>query len=174
MNPTPSSCACTVRRLPASGVRKFILAILLGGVFCGAAPTLSELSAQPAPEAGVVAQAEDVVAAEVVSETGSRIGLSHYLVVSALTFGLGLLIVITRRSTIAVLMGVELLMNSAGLNFVAFAKFSPLADRIDGQVVTLFLIVIAAAEAALALAIALNIFNTVNSVEVDDARTLKG
>ena len=94
--------------------------------------------------------------------------------VSALVFGLGLLIIITRRSTIAVLMGIELLLNSAGLNFVAFAKYSAGTDPLDGQIVTLFVIVIAAAEAALALAIALNIFNSINSVELDDARSLKG
>jgi len=104
----------------------------------------------------------------------SGVGLQHYLVVSALVFGLGLLIIITRRSTIAVLMGIELLLNAAGLNFVAFAKYSAGAEALDGQVVTLFIIVIAAAEAALALAIALNIFNSINSVELDDAHSLKG
>ncbi len=103
-----------------------------------------------------------------------HVGLKHYLVLSAILFGIGLLVIITRKSTIAVLMGIELLLNSAGLNFVAFARFSSLADRLDGQVVTLFVIVIAAAEAALALAIALNIFNSLNSVELDDAQTLKG
>ena len=107
-------------------------------------------------------------------DAGNAIGLEHYLVVSAIVFGLGLLIIITRRSTIAVLMGIELLLNAAGLNFVAFAKYSAGADPLDGQIVTLFIIVIAAAEAALALAIALNIFNSINSVELDDARSLKG
>tara|TARA_B100001245_G_scaffold94552_1_gene68582 strand:+ start:121 stop:519 length:399 start_codon:yes stop_codon:yes gene_type:complete len=119
---------------------------------------------------GLLAQAS-TPAAEAAS---SGVGLQHYLVVSALVFGLGLLIIITRRSTIAVLMGIELLLNSAGLNFVAFAKYSAGADPLDGQVVTLFVIVIAAAEAALALAIALNIFNSINSVELDDAHSLKG
>ena len=108
------------------------------------------------------------------ADAGTGIGLEHYLVVGAIVFGLGLLIIITRRSTIAVLMGIELLLNSAGLNFVAFAKYSKGAERLDGQLVTLFIIVIAAAEAALALAIALNIFNTINSVELDDAHSLKG
>ena len=107
-------------------------------------------------------------------DAGSVIGLEHYLVVGAIVFGLGLLIIITRRSTIAVLMGFELLLNSAGLNFVAFAKYSAGAENLDGQIVTLFIIVIAAAEAALALAIALNIFNSINSVELDDAHSLKG
>ena len=105
--------------------------------------------------------------------TPDQVGLEHYLVVSALVFGLGLMVVITRKNAIAILMGLELLVNAVGLNFVAFAKFSS-PDAIDGQVVTLFIIVIAAAEAALALAIALNIFNNLNTVEVDEARTLKG
>lgn len=103
----------------------------------------------------------------------STVGLSHYLVVSAILFGIGLTVIITRRNAIAVLMGIELLLNAAGLNFVAFGKFSS-PDRIDGQVVTLFLIVIAAAEASLALAIVLNIFNRLNTVEVDEAKSLKG
>jgi len=104
---------------------------------------------------------------------GNQVGLEHYLVVSALVFGLGIIVVITRKNAIAILMGLELLVNAVGLNFVAFAKFSS-PDAIDGQVVTLFIIVIAAAEAALALAIALNIFNNLNTVEVDEARALKG
>lgn len=112
-------------------------------------------------------------AAQAVAAAADTVGLTHYLVVSALVFSLGIMVIITRRSAIAVLMGIELLLNAAGLNFVAFAKFSS-PDRIDGQVVTLFLIVVAAAEAALALAITLNIFNSLNTVEVDEARSLKG
>lgn len=99
--------------------------------------------------------------------------LFHYLLVSAVVFGLGIMVVITRRNAIAVLMGIELLLNAAGLNFVAFSKYSA-PGSIDGQVVTLFVIVIAAAEVALALAIVLNIFNNLNTVHVDEARTLKG
>ena len=107
------------------------------------------------------------------ADTGDAIGLSHYLMVSAITFGLGLLVILTRRNAIAILMGLELLLNSVGLNFVAFSKFSS-PDRIDGQVITLFVIVIAAAEASLALAITLNLFNNLNTIEVDEAHSLKG
>lgn len=118
----------------------------------------------------LLAQTEAAQAAAAAADT---VGLSHYLAVSAIVFGLGIMVIITRRNAIAVLMGIELLLNAAGLNFVAFSKYcSP--DRIDGQVVTLFLIVVAAAEAALALAITLNIFNSLNTVEVDEARSLKG
>ena len=106
--------------------------------------------------------------------TGS-IGLTHYLVVSALAFSLGITIIVVRRNAIAVLMGIELLMNAAGLNFVAFAKYSNVkGGAVDGQVVTVFIIVIAAAEAALALAIILNIFSNTNTIEVNEADALKG
>jgi NADH-quinone oxidoreductase subunit K len=101
------------------------------------------------------------------------VGLAHYLVTSALVFGLGLMVIITRRNAIAILMGIELLLNAAGLNFVAFAKFSS-PDPVSGQIVTIFVIVIAAAEASLALAIVLNLFNNINTVEVTEARSLKG
>ena len=109
--------------------------------------------------------------AEAAGEDSIR--LFHYLLVSAVVFGLGVMVVITRRNAIAVLMGIELMLNGAGLNFVAFSRFSA-PDAIEGQVVTLFVIVIAAAEAALALAIVLNIFNNLNTIQVDEARTLKG
>jgi NADH-quinone oxidoreductase subunit K len=122
-----------------------------------------------------LAQAEPAVPESIPANAlESTVGLSHYLVLSAIVFGIGLLVVITRRNAIALLMGIELMLNAAGLNFVAFAKFSALADRLDGQVVTLFIIVIAAAEAALALAIVLNIYNNLNTVQVDEARSLRG
>jgi NADH-quinone oxidoreductase subunit K len=101
------------------------------------------------------------------------IGLRHYLAVGALAFTLGLVICIVRRNAIAVLMGIELMLNSAGLNFVAFSRFL-LKDTIDGQLVTLFIIVLAAAEASLALGIILNIFHNTNSIEVAEADRLKG
>ena len=105
--------------------------------------------------------------------TAPVIGLKHYLVVGALTFALGMTIIIVRRNAIAVLMGIELLLNSAGLNFLAFAKFVA-RDLVVGQVLTVFVIVLAAAEAALALAIILNIYNNTNTVEVDEADVLRG
>ena len=103
----------------------------------------------------------------------SGIGLSHYLFVSALAFSLGIAIIVIRRNAIAVLMGIELLLNSAGLNFAAFSKFV-MKDPLDGQIVTVFIIVLAAAEAALALAIVLNIFNNTHTIDVDQADALKG
>ena len=127
----------------------------------------------------LVGLAQATPAAPVVDAAGvDAVGLSHFLVVGALTFGVGLMLVITRRNAVAVLMGVELLLNSAGLNFVAFAKFSPGplsgGPVVDGQIVTLFIIVIAAAEAAVGIAIVLNIYNKLNTVEVPEARSLSG
>ena len=133
-----------------------------------APPTLPAASG-PAPEPS---RAEGPVIPGSPVEAGP-IGLRHYLAVSALVFGLGLTIVVVRRNAIAVLMGIELMLNSAGLNFVAFSKYVA-KDIVDGQVITIFLIVIAAAEAAVALAIILNIFVTMNTVTVDEADELKG
>lgn len=113
------------------------------------------------------------VLAQAAGATQNTVHLSHYLVVSALSFGIGLMIIITRRNAIAVLMGIELMLNSAGLNFVAFSKFTR-ADSVEGQVVTLFVIVIAAAEAAVAIALVLNIYNNLNTVEITDAHSLRG
>lgn len=99
------------------------------------------------------------------------IGLQHYLVVSAIAFALGATIIIVRRNAIAVLMGLELVLNAAGLNFVAFSRY--VAGTAEGQVVTIFIIMLAAAEAAVALAIVLNIFNNTDSIHVDEADSLK-
>ena len=87
------------------------------------------------------------------TRTALHIGLSHFLVVSAILFALGLLTVATRRNAVAILMGVELILNAAALNFVAFSHY--VAGAVGGQVFALFIIVLAAAEAAIALAIVL-------------------
>ncbi len=141
----------------------------LTGALQSAAAFLAQESAEAAREA---VQAATGVATDVVA-TPSAFGLPHYLIVGALTFTLGMVIIITRRNAIAVLMGIELLLNSAGLNFVAFSKFVA-RDLVTGQVLTVFVIVLAAAEAALALAIILNIYNNMNTVEVDEADALRG
>ena len=100
------------------------------------------------------------------------IGLSQYLVISAALFSLGIMGVLTRKNAVNVLMGVELILNSANINLVAFSKFS--AGKIDGQIFAIFVIVIAAAEAAVALAIVLSMYRIVKSVNLDRADTLKG
>jgi NADH-quinone oxidoreductase subunit K len=100
------------------------------------------------------------------------IGLDHYLFVSASLFSLGIMGVLTRKNAVNVLMGIELILNSANLNLVAFSKFS--AGNLNGQIFAIFVIVIAAAEAAVALAIVLSMYRLVKSVNLDQADTLKG
>ena len=97
--------------------------------------------------------------------------LNNYLYISAILFSLGTFAVMTRRNGIAVLMGVELILNSANLNFVAFSRFGGM--NMDGHIFSLFVIVLAAAEAAVALAIVINIYNNLNTINVDDAAMLK-
>ena len=98
--------------------------------------------------------------------------LATYLVVSMVLFLLGLLAMMTRKNAISVLMGIELVLNSAGLNFVAFSRFS--AGNLEGQTAALFVIIVAAAEAAVALAIFLNLFRLKATAEVDKADLLQG
>ena len=97
--------------------------------------------------------------------------LNNYLYISAILFSLGTFAVMTRRNGIAVLMGVELILNAANINFVAFSRFGGM--NMDGHIFSLFVIVLAAAEAAVALAIVINIYNNLNTINVDDAAMLK-
>lgn len=100
-----------------------------------------------------------------------EVGLNHFLAVSVALFSLGLYGVVTRKNAILVLMGVELILNSANINFVAFSRFGNLG--INGQVYALFVIILAAAEAAIALAIVLNIYKTFTNVNIDEINNLK-
>ncbi|RMD49876.1 MAG: NADH-quinone oxidoreductase subunit NuoK [Ignavibacteria bacterium] len=100
-----------------------------------------------------------------------EVGLTHYLVVSSLLFSLGLFGIVTRKNAIMVLMGVELLLNSANINFVAFSKYGNFG--LSGQLIALFVIILAAAEAAIALAIVLNIYKTFSNVNVDEINNLR-
>src|SRR5438093_13159038 len=101
------------------------------------------------------------------------ISLNDYLLLGALLFVCGALCMATKRNAIGVLMGVELVLNGANINFVAFAHFNP-AFEVEGQIFALFVIVLAAAEAAVALAIVLNFYNNHTTVDVDTAEELKG
>ena len=99
--------------------------------------------------------------------------LSSYLIISSILFTLGIYGVMTRRNAVAILMGIELILNSANLNFVAFNRFGGM-ERLDGQVFSIFVIVLAAAEAAVALAIVINLYKNLNTVNVDEADSLSG
>jgi len=100
------------------------------------------------------------------------IGLQHYLVVAALLFGVGLYGALTRRNAIGVLIAIELMLNAVNLNFVAFSRFLPTAG-ISGQVFVVFVITVAACEAAVGLALILCIFRTRRTVEADQVDLLK-
>lgn len=97
--------------------------------------------------------------------------LNSYLILSAILFSLGLYTVVTRRNAVAILMGVELILNAANINFVAFSKF--VTHNLDGHLISVFIIMLAAAEAAVALAIVLNLYNDRGHINVDEANTLK-
>ena len=101
-----------------------------------------------------------------------EVTLNHYLLIGAVMFVSGVVCMATKRNGIAVLMGVELVLNGANVNFVAFSRHTSLG--LDGQVVSLFVIVLAAAEAAVALAIALNFYNNYQTIDIDRGDKLQG
>lgn len=100
-----------------------------------------------------------------------NVGLTHFLFISVALFSLGMYGVITRKNAIMVLMGIELILNSANINFIAFAKFGNFG--LQGQLIALFVIVLAAAEAAIALAIVINIYKTITNINVDEIDSLR-
>ncbi len=107
------------------------------------------------------------------------VGVAHYLVIGAVLFVAGVVCMATKRNALGVLMGIELVLNGANVNFVAFGSAFLRADTqnaigFDGQAIALFVIVLAAAEAAVALAITLNFYNNHATVDVDRADELKG
>ena len=100
-----------------------------------------------------------------------EIGLNHYLFVSGALFALGIYGIVTRKNAVMVLMGIELILNASNINFVAFSRFGNFG--FDGQIYALFVIILAAAEAAIALAIVLNIDKTFANVNIDEIDSLK-
>lgn len=104
------------------------------------------------------------------------VGVVHYMIVGAVLFVCGVVCMATKRNALGVLMGIELVLNGANVNFIALGSkyLRPDAWGIDGQQFALFVIVLAAAEAAVALAIALNFYNNHSTIDVDEADELKG
>ncbi len=107
------------------------------------------------------------------------IGVSHFMAIGAVMFVCGIVCMATKRNALGVLMGIELVLNGANLNFIAFGSEFLRADPslsigLDGQMIALFVIVLAAGEAAVALAIALNFYNNHATIDVDRADDLKG
>ncbi|OJJ16611.1 NADH-quinone oxidoreductase subunit K [marine bacterium AO1-C] len=100
------------------------------------------------------------------------IPLEYYLYIGAFLFCAGVVLVLTKRNAIVVLMGIELIFNAANINLVAFSQFDP--QRLQGQIFTLFVVVIAAAEATVALAIVLKVYQHFKTIRLDDLNELKG
>ncbi len=99
------------------------------------------------------------------------VGLTHFLVLSAILFSLGILALTTRRNAILMLMGIELMLNAANINLIAFARYQGL--DLHAHVAALFVIILAAAESAVALAIILHMFKTWSTVNADQVGDLK-
>ena len=99
------------------------------------------------------------------------VSLQGYLTVGAILLVLGLVGAVSRKNSIGILLGIELVVNAAAINFVAFSKWRTVA--IDGQVVTLFIILIAAADAAVALAIILRFYRLKQTIDADEATLLR-
>ena len=108
------------------------------------------------------------------TESIKNMSLQNYLVISAILFTLGIFAVLTRRNAISILMGIELILNSCNLNFAAFSRFVTPPENIDGQIIAIFGIVLAAAEAAVFLAIILAIYREFGSIRPNEVDTLKG
>jgi NADH-quinone oxidoreductase subunit K len=100
------------------------------------------------------------------------LSLQHFLVLGAILFCLGLFCVLTRRNAIGILMGIELVLNSANLNYVAFARYN--GGAYDGQIFAIFVIMLAAAEAAIGLAIVLGIYQGFETIDVEATDRLRG
>ena len=98
--------------------------------------------------------------------------LVHFLIISALLFSIGIAIVIMKRNVVVILMGIELILNAANINLVAFSQYD--TNLLQGNMFALFIIVIAAAEAAVALAIILNVYHHFKTANIDEIKELKG
>jgi NADH:ubiquinone oxidoreductase subunit K len=102
----------------------------------------------------------------------SQVPLTHILIVSTALFFIGMYGLLTRRNLITMLMSVELILNSVNINFVAFNRYL-YPDRLDGVFFTLFIVAIAAAEAAVAIAIIINLYRNFKSIDVEAADEMK-
>ncbi len=102
---------------------------------------------------------------------GLKVGLDHYLYLSAMLFVLGMIGVLMRRNVIVILMSIELMLNAVNLSFIAFSRYS---ENIDGQIMVFFVMTIAAAEAAVGLALAVTIFKKFREVNIRFFEHLKG
>lgn len=99
------------------------------------------------------------------------INLASYLIISLVLFMTGITVMIARKNLVAILLGIELVLNAAALNFVAYSRY--VTNNLDGHIFSLFIIVVAAAEAAVGLAIVIRFFQIKETVHVDEATQLR-
>ncbi len=99
------------------------------------------------------------------------IAIQNYLIISALLFSIGLAIAVTKRNAILILMGIELMLNAVNLNLVSFSQYDP--NRLQGQMFVLFIMVVAAAEITVALAIILKLYEYFKNLDLDEINSLK-
>jgi NADH-quinone oxidoreductase subunit K len=97
--------------------------------------------------------------------------IQNYLIIGALLFSIGLAVAVTKRNAILVLMGIELMLNAVNLNLIAFSQYDP--NRLQGQMFALFVMVIAAAEITVALAIILKIYDYFKNIDLEATNELK-
>jgi len=105
------------------------------------------------------------------------INLQSYLLLAGFLFATGLACIVVRRNVIQMLMGVELVLNAGAINFIAFSQFAPMKSpslALSGQAVAVFVIVLAASEAAVALALVLSVYRVFRTVQIDSITDLKG
>lgn len=101
------------------------------------------------------------------------IGLTHYLLLAAALFAIGMFGVLSRRNIIAILMGIELMLNAVNLNLIAFNRFMPVHD-LSGQMMALFAVAVGVAEVAVGIALAFRIYHDRETVNVDELNRMKG
>jgi NADH-quinone oxidoreductase subunit K len=99
------------------------------------------------------------------------VSLTSYLIISLILFLVGITVMIARKNIVAILLGIELVLNAAALNFVAYSKF--VTGNLDGHIFSLFIIVVAAAEAAVGLAIVIRFFQIKETIHIDEATQLR-
>ena len=99
------------------------------------------------------------------------ISLASYLIISMILFTCGVVVMLARKNLVAILLGIELILNAAALNFVAYSRF--VTNNLDGHIFSLFIIVVAAAEAAVGLAIVIRFFQIKETIHVDEATQLR-
>jgi NADH:ubiquinone oxidoreductase subunit K len=101
------------------------------------------------------------------------VDLEHYLIVGAILFSIGIYVALAKRNLVSVLMGIELMFNAVNLTFIAFSRFVESDSPIDGHVFVIFIITVAAAEAAVALGLAVLLYRVHGTISVDEMDALK-